>query len=108
MGIPLQHTRNKLRQAVHRLKGHLEPSYHRAKDALGHLDREVQTLKAIHSYVAPVMDLSTQGRILNDKLSRASNSYDTIRKHVATADQVGRAAVGVVGVLHKHGVSIGL
>ena len=108
MGIPFQHTRNKMRQTAQKLKGHLEPSYHRARDALGQVDREVQTLKAIHFFVAPVMDLTSQGRILNDKLSRASTSYDTIRSHVAHADHVGRSAAAVVNAFHKQSIGIGL
>jgi hypothetical protein len=108
MGAPFQHARNKLRQTAQQLKGHLEPSYHIAKRLLGHVDREVQTMKAIHSFVAPVMDLTAQGRILNNKIGRASNSYDTIRGHVANADKVGRATVGVINELHKRSVGIGL
>jgi len=52
--------------------------------------------------------LTAQGRILNDTLSRASSSYDTIRNHVANADKMGRAAVGIAGIFKKHSVGIGL
>jgi len=108
MGIPFQHTRNKLRQTARKLKGQLEPAYHLTRHVLGHVDKEVHTLKAIHSVVAPLIDLTAQGRILNDNLSRASSSYDTIRNHVANADKMGRAAVGIAGILNKHSVGIGL
>ena len=95
-------------QTADRIKGHLEPSYNQARRVLGNVDNEIQTLKAIHSFIAPVLDLHSQGRVFNDKLNRASNSYDNIRNHVAAADKMGRSAASVVATLSKHGVGIGL
>ena len=102
-----KYSRQDLRSAAHRLKGHLGTRFNQTREVLGRLDDGVQTVKRIHTIVAPLIDHTRRGRILNDNLSKATNSYDTIRDKVINGDRAIQTTAHVIGGLQKMGVHIG-
>ena len=99
-----KHSKQDLRRMSQKFHG----GYQRAKEVLGRLDDGVQTIKHVQTFVAPLLNHTREGRILNQHLSNATHSYDTIRNHVANADRTATAVARVVGGLQKQGVHIGL
>ena len=61
-------TRQDIRSAAHKVG----TKYMQAREALGHLDKGVQTVKRIHSNVGPFLNFTREGRILNDNLTKAT------------------------------------
>ena len=108
MGAPFRITRAKLQQHAVKLKGHLEVGYHRTKDTLGKLDNAIQTVKAVHTVVAPLINHTREEFIFNEIMKHLGKSYDAIRSKVIHGDNVVRTAVAVGGALHKKGMSIGI
>jgi len=108
MGVPMQHTRAKLRQAAYNIKGHIGTGYHQARGRLQTLDGAIQTVRAAHSAVAPLINHTQQGFIFNENMKHLGKSYDAIRSKVVQGDNIVRTAVAVGGALHKKGMSIGL
>ena len=97
------------KQDLQRVSLKFNEGYRRAKEVIGRLDDGVQTIKHVQTFVAPLLNHTREGRILNEHLSKATHSYDTIRNHVANADRTGQAVARVVGALSKkQGVHIGL
>ena len=103
-----KYTKHDLRGAAYRFKRHLGTRYDQSREVLGRIDDGVQTVKRVHSFVAPLINHTRQGRILNANLTNATNSYDTIRDKVINGDREIQTALRVVGGLHKMGVHIGL
>ena len=103
-----KYSRQVLRSAAYRLKGHLGTRYNQTREVLGRLDDGVQTVKRIHTFVAPLINHTREGRILNNNLGKATNSYDTIRDRVINGDRALQSTAHVIGGLQKMGVHIGL
>ena len=95
-------------QDLHHVKHKFHQGYRRAKEVLGRLDDGVQTIKHVQTFIAPLLNHTREGRILNEHLSKATHSYDTIRNHVANADRTVNAVARVVSSLQKQGFHIGL
>ena len=108
MGAPLQHTRTKLRQGVARMKGHLGTAYTHTKGGLEHLDNAVHTVRSVHSAVAPLINHTREGAILNTSMRNFGKSYDAMREKVVAGDRIGKAVVYVAGAVHHKGMGIGL
>ena len=108
MGAPFQHTRAKLRRQAIVLKGHLGTGYQHAKGGLQKLDSAIQTVKAVHGVVAPLINHTPQGHAFNENMKHFGKNYEAIRSRVMTGDNIVRTAVAVGGALHKKGMSIGL
>jgi len=108
MGAPFQQTRAKLRRQAINLKGHLGNGYQHVRGRLQQLDGAIQTVKAVHSAVAPLINHTQQGHIFNENMKHLGKSYDAIRSKVVQGDNIARTAVAVGGALHKKGMSIGL
>ena len=103
-----KYTRQDLRNVAHRVKGQLGTRYNQGREVLGRLDDGVQTVKRVHSFVAPLINHTREGRILNNNLTKATNSYDTIRDRVINGDRAIQSTAHVIGGLQKLGVHIGL
>ena len=103
-----KYTRQDLRSAAHKIKSQMGTRYNQTRDVLGRLDDGVQTVKRVHSFVAPLINHTREGRILNNNLSMATNSYDTIRDRVINGDRAIQTAAHVIGGLQKLGVHIGI
>ncbi len=108
MGAPFQHTRSKLRQGAVRMKGHFGTIYNHTKGSLERIDNAVQTVRKIHSAVAPLINHTREGASLNNTMKNFGKSYDAIREQVVTGDRVGRAVVSAAGAIHKKTMGIGL
>ena len=93
---------------MHKVKSQLGTRYNQSREVLGRLDDAVQTVKRVHSFVAPLINHTREGRILNNHLSKATNSYDTIRDRVLNGDRAIQTVAHVMGVLQKMNVHIGL
>ena len=108
MGAPFRQTRTKLRQAAYNIKGHIGRGYHEARAGIQKLDGAIQTAKAVHSVVAPLINHTQQGALFNENMKHFGKNYDAIRSRVMAGDNVVRTAVAVGGALHKKGMGIGL
>jgi hypothetical protein len=108
MGAPFQHTRAKLRRQAINIKGHLGNGYQHVRGRLEQLDGAIQTVKTVHSVLAPHINHTPQGFIFNENMKHLGKSYDAIRSKVVQGDHMVRTAVAVGGALHKQGMSIGL
>jgi len=103
-----KYTRQDLRNAAHKVKSQLGTRYNQSREVLGRLDDGVQTVKRVHTFVAPLINHTREGRILNNNLTKATNSYDTIRDRVINGDRAIQSTAHVIGGLQKLGVHIGL
>ena len=90
------------------MKGHLGTAYIHTKGGLAHLDDAVHTVRSVHSAVAPLINHTREGAILNDTMKNLGKSYDAIREKVVAGDRIGNAVVSVAGAVHKKGMGIGL
>jgi hypothetical protein len=108
MGAPFQHTRSKIRHGAVRMKGHLGNAYVHVKGGLELADNVIHTVRTVHSAVAPLIDHTRQGAILNDTMKNWGNTYDAIREKVVEGDRVGNAVVSLARAVHKHPMGIGL
>ena len=68
MGAPFRQTRTKLRQAAYNIKGHIGRGNHEARGGLQKLDGAIQTAKAVHSVVAPLINHTQQGALFNENM----------------------------------------
>ena len=100
MGAPSRDTRTKLQHHAANIKGHLEVGYHRARDRLGKLDNAVQTVRAVHNVVAPIIAHTREGHAFNENMTHLGKSYAAVRSQVMHGDQIVRTAVAVGGALH--------
>ena len=90
------------------MKGHLGTAYNQTKGGLERLDNAVHTVRTVHSIVAPLINHTREGAILNNTMKNLGKSYDAIREKVVAGDRIGNAVVSVADAVHKKGMSIGL
>lgn len=88
-------TRQQVNHHFNRAKDFLGNAYHRSRKVLGSIDSGIQTARNIYSVVAPVLDAYGVKASNNPHITKALNSYDTIRnniveKHDRVANDLGR------------------
>lgn len=105
MGAPFRHT---LRHGAARLKGHLGTAYNNTKGGLERLDNAVQTVRTVHSAVAPLLNHSREGVIINNTMKNLGKSYDAIREKVVAGDRIGHTVASVASAVNKKTMGIGL
>jgi len=108
MGAPFRNTRSKFQQHATKIKGHLEAGYNRTRERLGKLDNAVQTVRAVHNVVAPLIGHTQQGHVFNENMKHLGKSYDAVRSQVMHGDNLVRTAVAVGIALHKKDMIIGI
>lgn len=99
MGAPFRHTRSKLR---------LGTAYVHTKGGLERMDNVIHAVRTVHSVVAPLINHTREGAILNASMKNLGKSYDAIREKVVAGDRIGNAVVSVAGAVHKKSMGIGL
>ena len=101
-------TRNRLQRSAAGLKGHLGTAYTYGKAGLERMDNVVGAVRMVHSVVAPHINHTREGAILNASMRNFGTSYDAIRQKVIEGDQIGNAVVSAASAVHKKSMGIGL
>ena len=88
-------TRQHVKHHFNRAKDFLGNAYHQSRKVLGNIDSGIQTARSIYSVVAPALDAYGVRASNNPHITKALNSYDTIRnniveKHDRVANDLGR------------------
>ena len=88
-------TRQQVNHHFNRAKDFLGNAYHKSRKVLASIDSGIQTARNIYSVVAPVLDAYGVKASNNHHITKALNSYDTIRnniveKHDRVANDLGR------------------